>query len=202
MVGSEEPLNIESGDSVLPTSWSPAGIVYVMNDPNTRQNLWLLPLAGDRKPVPLVHTPASETHGQISPDGKWLAYQSNETGVYEVYVQSFPTGTGRWPISTGGGEFPRWRRDGRELCYMSRPSGGKLMAVDVDGAESTFVPGPPRDLFDSGYINLGHTGGYHTFAVSPDGQRFLIPRPTSSVTNQAGSLPIVIVQNWAGGLRK
>lgn len=202
MAGNEERL-IESDSQILPTSWSPDGsaIVYVTPDPKTRLDLWLLPLAGDRKPVPLVHTPSLESHGQISPDGKWLAYASNETGQSEVYVRPFPTGAGRWPISTGGGLFPRWRRDGRELFYMDRGSNGKLIGVDVNAVGSAFVAGAPKALFDSGYLNLNAGGTYHTYAVSADGQRFLIPRPPVK-TADAGPSPIVVVLNWAAGIKK
>jgi Tol biopolymer transport system component len=149
----------------------------------------------------LLHTPFNESHGQISPDGKQLAYYSNETGRNEVYVQPFPGGAGKWQVSTNGGVFPRWRRDGRELFYMSQTSGGKIIAVDVRSSGASFEPGPPKDLFDSPYINLSHTGPYHTFAVSADGQRFLIPHPPS---NDAASvtMPIVVVENWAAGIAK
>jgi hypothetical protein len=167
----------------------------------------MLPLAGprestaDRKPVPLVHGPLAEDHGQVSPDGKWLAYQSNETGRFEIYIQPFPTGAGRWPISTSGGQFPRWRRDGRELFYMDRTSGGKIFAVDVNAVGLALVAGAPKALFDSGYINLNAGGTYHTFAVSADGQRFLIPRPPAGAADAAAS-PIAVVLNWAAGLKK
>jgi serine/threonine protein kinase len=206
--GTEERL-VESNGPTLPMSWSPDGgsIVYEVNDPKTSNDLWMLPLSGDRKSSPLLHTPFGEGHGQISPDGKWLAYHSNETGRNEVYVQPFPSGVGKWQASTSGGSFPRWRRDGRELFYMSQPSGGKMMAVDVKSSGATFEAGTPRELFDSPYVNLNHTGtvpgagGYHTFAVSADGQRFLIPHPPS---NDAASLtlPIVVVENWAAGAGK
>ena len=164
----------------------------------------MLPLSGDRKPVPLLHTPFQESQGQISPDGKWLAYHSNETGRQEVYVQPFPQGTGKWQVSTNGGLSSRWRRDGRELFYMSQASRGKMMAVDVKASGAAFEAGAPKDLFDSGYINLPHGSGinpYHTYAVSPDGQRFLIPRPVSN-DQQTAAAPIVVVLNWLEALKK
>ncbi len=207
--GTEERL-VESDATIVPVSWSPdaSSIVYEVIDPKTSLDLWMLPLSGDRRPSPLLHTPFGESHGQISPDGKWLAYNSNETSRNEVYVQPFPGGAGKWQVSTSGGQFPRWRRDGRELFYMTQASGGEMMAVDVGSSGSTFEAGTPKDLFDSTYINLAHTGTgqrgagpYHTFAVSSDGQRFLIPSPPASDTASL-TMPIAVVENWAAGLRK
>lgn len=203
--GIEEQL-LESEETVLPMSWSPDGssIVYEVIDPKTSNDLWMLPPRGDRKSIPLLHTPFAETHGQFSPDGKWLAYYSNEAGHNEVYVQSFPSGGGKWQISTNGGIFPRWRRDGRELFYMSQNGGGKMMAVDVNSSGSTFEVGTPKELFDSPYVALTHSATspmFHPFIVSTDGQRFLIPHPPS---NDAASLtmPIVVVENWAAAVAK
>ena len=201
--GTEERL-VESDATTLPMSWSPDGnsIVYEVLDQKTSNDLWVLPLSGDRKPSQLLHTPFTESHGQISPDGKWLAYYSNETGRNEVYVQPFPSGAGKWQISTNGGFFPRWRRDGRELFYMTLASGGKMMAVDVGSSGSTFEAGSPKELFDSPYINLTHAAGaYHTYAVSADGQRFLIPHPPSG-DNASVTMPIAVVENWAAGVGK
>jgi serine/threonine protein kinase len=205
--GTEERL-FESDNTTVPMSWSPDGssIVYLVIDPKTGWDLWMLPLSGDRKPSPLLRTPFNESHGQISSDGKWLAYYSNETGRSEVYVQPFPGGAGKWQISTNGGVLPRWRGDGRELFYMSQLTGGKMMAVDIKSSGSTFEAGTPRELFDSPFIGGAHVGilpgttPYHAFAVSADGQRFPIPHPPSGDT--AGlTMPIAVVENWAAGLR-
>jgi Tol biopolymer transport system component len=156
-----------------------------------------LPLAGDRKPFPVLQTSFTEGHPQISGDGKWVAYQSNETGRGEVYVQSFPPGKGKWQVSNNGGTFSKWRRDGKELFYLETASYGKMVAVTVNSTGSTLEFSSPRPLFDSGYLNSapGHTGGnYNTYAVSADGQRFLIPRPDSSnFTNT----PISVILNWS-----
>jgi len=180
--------------------WPLAGTVHGQK---TGVDLWMFPLSGDRKPVPLLQSAFNEMHGQISPDGKWLAYFSNETGRSEVYVQPFPQGTSKWQVSTNGGQYPRWRHDGRELFYMSRASGGKMMAVDVKSAGSAFETGTPQELFEPAYVNLPHGSGgpYHTYAVSPDGQRFLIPRPPSN-DQQTTATPIVVVLNWLEGLKK
>ncbi len=193
---------IESDVQVLPMSWSPDGdsIVYEQGNSLTSFDLWMLPLTGDRMPTPMLHTQFIESRGQISPNGKWLAYQSNETGRTEVYVQGFPSGTGKWQVSANGGQSARWRRDGRELFYMNVP-GGMLVAMDVKADASTFEMGTPRELFNTGLSQpAAHLGRYHPYAVSPDGQRFLIPRPTSTFTETTS--PIVVVLNWADGIKR
>jgi Tol biopolymer transport system component len=199
--GTEERL-VESDVQILPTGWAPDGksLVYGAIDPKTRSDVWQLPLSGDHKAVPLLRTPFNESHAQISPDSRWFAYYSDESGLNEVYVRPFPSGAGKWQISTSGGQFPRWRSDGHELFYMSQVSYGKLMAVDVRSTGATFEAGTPKALFDSGYLNLAHSGFYHTYAVSPDGQRFLIPRPPAGSADTDSS-PIVVVLNWAAQLK-
>jgi Tol biopolymer transport system component len=204
--GTEDRL-IESDAQVLPMTWAPDGrsIVYQVYDPKTQQDQWLLPLSGDRKAVPLLNTVFVEIHPQISPDGRWLAYSSDESGQAEIYVRPFPMGLSKWQVSTAGGQFPRWRADGHELFYMSQQANGKLMAVEVRSAGSTFEVGAPKALFDSLLVgNLAHPSGgnYHPYAVSRDGQRFLIPSfPASSSAADAASSPIAVVLNWAAGLR-
>ncbi len=200
----EEELLVEQPAEIAPTSWSTDGraLVYSPIGNDTGPDLWILPLAGDRKPIRLLSTRFSEAFGQVSPDGRWLVYSSNESGANEIYVRPFPTGTGKWQISARGGICPRWRRDGRELFYMNELSGGRLLAVDVKANESTFEAGTPKPLFDSGYVNRAHGFLYHPYTVTPDGQRFLIPRPVSSVTDDTTAAPVIVVMNWAQGIRK
>ena len=185
-----------------PMSWSPDGkfIVYWVRDPKTASDQWVIPLTGDRKSFPILHSSFSERWAEISPDGKWIAYTSNETGRYEIYVTSFPNGEGKWQLSTNGGSFPRWRADGRELYFLNNSSLGKLMATDIRVTGSSLQPAVPRALFDSGYVDAGHSVNYHPYAVSPDGQRFLIPRPEGAST-EAAPPPITVVLNWAAALR-
>jgi hypothetical protein len=176
----------------------------MVQDPKTNADVWALPLTGDRKPFPVLQTPFVESHPQISPNGKWIAYSSDETGRREIYVQSFPPGAGKWQISTNGGFYPRWRRDGKELFYMETLSRSKLLSVEVNANGATLESSVPRPLFESGYINLSfsHTGNWNTYAVSADGQRFLVPRPESSLTGELNSTPITVVLNWTAGLKK
>ena len=146
-VGDEQPLLV-TGESKGPASWSrDAGfLLYASQDPATGVDLWALPLAGDRKPFPVVRTPFEEAAGQFSPDGRWVVYQSNKSGPMEIYVQAFPSG-GPQQISTAGGSQPRWRRDGQELFYIAPDT--RLMAVPIalgkDG--QTIEPGTPVPLF-------------------------------------------------------
>src|SRR5262249_25129803 len=115
-----EQLLMESELQKMPMSWSPDAklLVYWQNDARTGADLWVLPMNGERKPFPFLTDPADHRLPQISPDGKWIAYRSNETGRQEIYVRPFPTGEGRWQISTNGGSSARWRADGKELYYM------------------------------------------------------------------------------------
>jgi len=164
-----EQLLIESGSRKMPMSWSPDGqfIIYWISDGTQ----WVIPATGKGAPQRFLDT--SSTHAQISPDGKWVAYNS----IGGLWVKPFPTGTGKWQIAQDG-VFARWRGDSRELYFLSRASFGHIMVADINVNGSALAPVKPRPLFVSGYINLNHPGGnYHTFAVSPDGQRFLIPRP-------------------------
>jgi Tol biopolymer transport system component len=200
-VGAEELL-FESKLQIVPMDWSRDGqsIVFWLNDPNTLSDLWRLPLTGDHKPVPFLHTPALEQHGQLSPDGRWLAYTSDESGSFDVYVQSFPEAGTKYQLAAIGSRFPRWRRDGKEILFMD---GQRIMRVTVQAAGSGLKFGEPQFLFDSRYVNYAHTetggGIYHTFAVSPDGQRFAVPVTRGSEDAPA---PLTVILNWRSALRR
>jgi hypothetical protein len=131
-----------------------------------------LPAAGGAA-VPLLNTKANETNGQISPDGKWVAYASDESGTWEIYVTSFPGAAGKWQVSRGGGTEPRWRGDGKEIFYAG-PS-GMLTAVPVN-SEGTFATGTPAPLFQiRGRAPISSTDVF-TYDVAKDGKRFLVNR--------------------------
>jgi len=204
-VGGDELL-LESKTPILPQDWSRDGqtIVFWRNDPATYADVWRLPLQGDRTPVAFLRTPAVEQHAQLSPDGRWLTYSSSESGRAEIYVQSFPTAGTKYQVSTDGAVFPRWRHDGKEILFMSAPAGGRILGATVQPAGAGLKFGPPRFLFDPRYVNWNHseTGGgvYHTFAVSPDGQRFVVPVQR----NSTGDLPppLTVVLNWTSALKR
>jgi len=142
---------------------------------------------GDRKPYPFLDREFDEPFARFSPDGRWVAYTSDETGTSEVYVREFQ-GSGRsWRVSINGGSLPRWRRDGKELFYFS---GEKLMAVDVKAGGSSFEPGVPKLLFEK--------NGTRNYDVSGDGQRFLVAVPVE----ESSSEPITVVLNWTADLKR
>ena len=171
----------------FPQSWSRDGLIaFVSVDPATRNDIWLVPASGDQKPWPLIQTPFVETHARISPDGRWLAYVSNETGRQAVYVTRFPQPGTKWAVSVGGGNFPMWRPDSRELYY--RAPDGKLMAVTV-GAGSELDPGAPTPLFTP-HANPAALGVGTYYDVAADG-RFLINMFVERVTP-----PATVVLNW------
>jgi serine/threonine protein kinase len=170
-------------------------------DPKANSDLWVLPLTGDRKPRPFAQAPFNETSGQASPDGRWMAYVSSETGRAEVYVRPFPTSPGKWPISTSGGIQPRWRRDGKELFYVSPSVEGRLFTVETEGSGATFDASAPKPLFDTRLLAPGGNAGvpYQRYAVSPDGRRFLIPRQLSAGADEVPAA-ITVVLNWQAAL--
>jgi len=193
--GEDEPL-LKSGQSKFAWDWSADGrfLLYSSNDPKTRDDLWFLPVSGDRKPAPFLQTPFNEYQGQFSPDGRWVAYVSDESGRAEVYVRPFPPGPGgKWQISNGGAYEPHWRRDGKELFFVSRSRDRKLMAAPVK-AGAAFQTGLAQELFRTG-TNLGFVTGTHHYAVSADGKRFLMIQPLE----EAAPTPITVVLNWAPG---
>ncbi len=194
--GSEELL-VESDDDKYPTSCSRDGrfVLYhtTFDVPKTKTDLWVLPLSGDRKPYPFLQTEFNETRGQFSPDGSWIAYQSDESGRDEVYVASFPGPGGKRQISTAGGTFPRWRSDGKEIFYLSPDN--KLMAAEVKSQGATLDVGAARTLFD---IRPGNRVSGYQYDATSDGQRFLV----NTSVDQKVSSPITVVINWMAGLKK
>jgi Tol biopolymer transport system component len=175
-------------------SWSPDGqlLAYFEVNPETQRDIWVLRM-GDRKAQPFLRTRFDEAVPQFSPDGRWLAYISNESGRYEIYVQAFPGPGGKWQISTEGGTEPAWNRNGRELFYRN---GDKMMAVDIATLPS-FSVGKPKILFEGRYDLAPFPST--NYDVSPDGQRFLMVKPSEQ---EAAATQIIVVQNWFEELKQ
>ena len=189
-VGADE-LVLKSGELAWPTDWSPDGklLAFQSLNPRTKWDLWVLPLAGDRNATPFLRSEANETGGRFSPDGRWMAYASDETGRDEVYVVPFPGPGGKWQVSSEGGAQPRWERDGKELFFLARDR--KLMSVEI-AQGATLGGSAPRPLFET---RSRYTGT--AYDVSPGGRTFLI-----NTLAEGSSTPITVVLNWKSELRK
>ena len=147
---------------------------------------------------PLVQTPFQEVTGVLSPDDKWLAYGSDESGTFEIYVRPFPNvNAGRAQVSRGGGAQPVWSRDGRELFFFAHT--GELMGVEI-GTGPTWTAGSPRQVAPRGYLR-GNFAAASTYDISPDGKRFLMIKRVES-TPEDNPLTLVVVQNWLEELKR
>ena len=186
MTGKEETL-LRTPSYLRPWDWSVDGkwLVYTAGN----DDLWLLPLDGDRKPTQFTKTPEEESYGQLSTDGRWIAYASGDRSSPHVFVQPFPATGAKWLVSAGTGSMPRWRRDGKELYY--RRMDGQLMAVPIGGASAALEHGAPQPLFGP----IPTYGNVERFSYQPsiDGQQFLVVAPV-----QSGVPPITVVLNWRG----
>jgi serine/threonine protein kinase/Tol biopolymer transport system component len=197
----------------VPTDWSRDGtlLVYQTDDPQTGSDVWVFPLVGNPTPRPVLQTPKNEGDGRLSPDGHWIAYVSDESGRNEVYVQPFPPSGGKWQVSTTGGMLPNWRSDGKEIVFAIGESGSSDLTVNaveirVTGSELHPVL-PPKVLFKTQWLPnvitvttpMTATGGTnHPFAMSADGQRFLILKPVGPDSES----PVTILANWPAALEK
>ncbi len=152
----------------------------------------MLPLFGDGKPFPIVQTAFEERDPQISPDGKWMAYHTNESGRREVYITAFPGGGAKWQVSTNGGTSAKWRRDGKELFFLDPAD--KIVAVDVTASGNAVQLGVPHELFQT----VGIQREYGPFDVTADGKKFLL----NSGNLKEGTEPMTLVLNWPAELKK
>jgi serine/threonine protein kinase/Tol biopolymer transport system component len=176
------------------SDWSPDGRYVISSVPQqtTGDDLWLVPLGGDKKPFKFLAPPSDQIHGNFSPDGRFVAYTSNESGRFQVYVQTFPLSDRKWQVSTDGGYEPRWRGDGREIYYLSEDR--KLMAVSVSAGPSFAVP---KMLFQT-RVPEGVSSRRTHYVPSRDGQRFLVNTQSSDTLAN----PITVVLNWQADLKK
>ena len=179
-------------EDIIPNSWSVDGQqILCTNQGPSRWYLMLAPTGGGA-PIPLLNSKANETNGQISPDGKWVAYASDESGVWEIYVTSFPGAAGKWQVSRGGGTEPRWRADGNELFYIA--ANGMLMAVPVKH-QVGFASGTPEPLFQIHARAPISSTDIFTYDVAKDGKRFLVNR----YVKPEHVAPLTILLNAATG---
>lgn len=187
--GGNEELLFKSAEEKFPDDWSSDGqfIVYESFNPNTKWDLWVLRV-NEKTSSPLLQLNFNERQAQFSPDGKYIAYVSDKSGAPAVYVQTFPSSGSEWRISAGGGAQPKWRRDGRELFYISHPD-RKLMAVDIT-LSPRFEAGVAMKLFDTRALTTSDFRNH--YVVTADGQRFLI----NSFPEDRGATPINVVKNW------
>jgi Tol biopolymer transport system component len=197
---SDERQVSDGPNSQYAMDWSRDGrfVVYVENAPSTQRDLWILPFTPEgkvpenAKPLPYLRTQFNETHARFSPEPnpRWVAYESDETGRYEIYISAFPEPRAKFPISTGGGQYPEWGARGREIFYVAPDN--KLMAADLTITADRVRASTPRPLFTMPIIDDGYTP-YDTI----DGQRFLV-----RAVPQQGSPPLTVIVNWPALLKK
>lgn len=187
---SGRPELVADGIPAPPTlyDWSSDGryILYTARTPETQWDLWILPLTGSHTPVPFMRTPFTEYQARISPDGRWVAYVSDESSALEVYVDAFPERGHKVQVSSQGGTHPTWRGDGKELFFLTPDK--KLMAAEVSPGPA-FQVGSTHALFQTRIAGIAR----NHYTASADGQRFLINSPVSSATIS----PITVVINWS-----
>ncbi|MEO8587685.1 MAG: protein kinase [Acidobacteriota bacterium] len=190
----EEKLLLKSDESKFAGAWSRDGqtIAFSSLGKDSNWDIWTLPMSGDRKPVPFLKTQFSELNPAFSPDGRYLAYQSNESGRMEIYVQSFPGPGGKWQVSTSGGREPQWRADGKELFYRGLDQ--RVMAVDIQTG-SSITAGTPQRLFQGRFDTAVSRS---RFVPTADGKRFLTVAPLG----REAMTPTTVVLNWNAELGK
>ena len=193
--GSGEPelLTPDEGPAAYAISWSPVGrfLLYVAFSPKTRGDIMVLPLAENRTPRVFLHTDANESIARFSPDGRWVAHQSDESGRAEIYLRSFHDPGPKWQVSTEGGADPIWNPQGGELFYHD---GGKMMAVDIDLNDAPRL-GKPRLLFERSFDSSTGSG----YDVMPDGERFIMIDQSQTTVRPT---ELIVVQNFAEELRR
>ncbi len=191
--GAAEPLS-DSPGATFPQAFSPEGDQLLFTAPAGEGGGWdigIVSTQGEHSVTPLIETPAHERNAELSPDGQRVAYESDESGQFEVYVRPFPNvEEGRWLVSRDGGTRPLWALDGRELFYLGAP--GQVMAVPIQPGPA-FAAGNPEQLFEGPYLE---PSAQRTYDVSPDGQRFLMIKSAETAESAAAGPTLVVVQNW------
>ena len=184
-----EQLLLATPDSEWPLQWSMDGrfVLYQRSNLKEKWDLWALPMTGSvRTPIAVANTPFAERMGQFSSDGRWIVYETNESGRREIVAQAFPEPGNRWQVSTGGGVAPRWSADGREIYFIAPD--GKMMAAPITIKGSTFDAGTPAAIFST---HLASQAFKFQYAVSRDG-RFLV----NDLQAETATAPITLILNW------
>jgi Tol biopolymer transport system component len=191
--GEEVPLLKQDDGAPLLADWSRDGryFAYVARSKDTGLDVWALPTFGDRKPIRVTSLPFDETVPVFSPDGRYIAYRSAESGRPEIYVQTFPEPSGKWQVSIAGGNEPHWRADGKELYFRGLDQ--KLMAVEIQ-TQGGFQAGTPVMLFPAS--TQAGAGLRNRFVPAPAGDRFVVVSPQS----RESIGPTTVVLNWDAGL--
>jgi len=195
--GTEDGL-LETPRGEIVQAWSRDGrfLVYYAGDSKTGLDLWALEMTGSERHSRVVaNTTFEEAMAELSPDGRWVAYQTNESGRFEIVVQPFPDPGGKWPVSTGGGAAPRWRADGKEIYFLAPDA--TMMAAPVSVSGPTFEAGTPVRLFPTRVFAGGSPTNRPQYAVARDG-RFLI----NQSANEATATPITLLMNWTPAEKK
>jgi serine/threonine-protein kinase len=203
--GTSEPQRLtDSNTNQIPTSWHPSGkfLAYYETRPDTRQDIMILPMEGDEtsgwkpgKPTPFLQTPFAEAEPAFSPDGRWIAYLSDESGRGEIYVRPFPGPGGKWQISTAGGVLPTWSKNGREIFFEAFDK--KIMVVNYQVEGESFHAGKPQVWSEA---TIASAGSVRDFDLHPDGQRFAILKAADTQPQKLDKVTFVF--NFADVLRK
>ena len=184
-------------------SFSPGGKLLAFDqvnpDAGSNEDIWILPLEGERKPTPFLTTPAVEVSPSFSPDGRWIAYMSNESGRMEIYVRPYPGPGGKWQVSTSGGILPHWTKGGRELIYTEDPARNRFLAVPVSPQGDTFQAGKPELLFEGNFQWLGDNPH---FDVSRDGKQFIVFQGEGPAADQTDLSHLTFIFNWFDQVRR
>jgi serine/threonine-protein kinase len=205
--GAGEPQQLLHSENVIvPWSFSPDGrrLAYHEFNPETGYDIWTLPLdtadpdhPKPGKPEPFLRTPFDELVPAFSPDGRWIAYRSNVSGSAEICVQPFSATGGKWQISSGGGLFPFWSKNGHELFYETPDN--RIMAVDYTVNGDSFAPGKPRLWSEK---QVFHPSGLVNLDLAPDGKRFAVPAAPETATPEKGSVHVIFLLNFFDELKR